>query len=1063
MDIERNLLFAAFALRGALIDLPALTTACRAWAGRHDTPLADVLVRQGAITPDDRAHLDYLVARHLERHHGDSRAGLASLATPDLRHALAATGDLAVAASVAGLPLPPPVAAADLPTRVERMVAPQPGSDGAADEPRYRRLHPHAAGGIGQVWLAYDNAIGREVALKELRPETSADPACRQRFLDEARVTGQLEHPGIVPVHELVRPADGTQPYYIMRFVKGRTLRAAIETYHASAQAGRASRVEMLGLLNAFVAVCNAVAFAHAQGVLHRDLKGQNVILGDFGEVVVLDWGLARRVKGGAESAGLETGITAAASYATLPGQVMGTPGYMAPEQAAGQIDLIDARTDVYGLGAILYEILTARPPFTTGVALDTGTDTALDLPALLRRIQSEAPTPPRQLNRRVPAPLQAICLTALARDRDDRYGSAAELAREVQRWLADEPVTAYPEPFHLRVARWGRRNRLAVTGLAVLLVCAVVGLAVTTLLVNQERDRTDRARDRAEKNYTFARDAVKKLYVQVSEEQLPNEPGLQRVRRKLLETASAFYASLAASEDDPELRSEQGKTLLALAEVLKQMGETDQALKHLDEAQEIYTGLCASQPNNLEYRHGLGRCHLKRGAVLYIRNRAEGAKEWGRARELFQTAGTSAGVRRDLAFCANNFGTFYSAKAAAARDQDERKFWFERSVAESAESERRWRELIREYPKDTQYPSELAILYQNMARLYQHQDNIQEALAVVGRSVQLFTELADRDPDNLQNRCFLGAAHGQAGMFLNQLNRLDAAEEEYHAAVNILESLAAENRAVTFYQTELANVCSNQGQFWEKRLAKSAGEEAAALRARIVNNYRKAQAIYDGLYLKHPREVKYLFRFASMYVLQGNLEYYPNLARAVPLYEKGIAALTPLADHPDHGPEARRLLSDAHWGRAVWLDALKKYEESLASWDMAVQLRTPVSVEVNSGRAHTRLKLAELLLKKNNLAGAAALAEAVAREPKLTGQVWVDTGNLFGGCGKIAAEAGQPALAAHYANRALALLRRAQEAGALQTPYAREKLQRDLRGFELLRRNAEFQRLMRG
>ena len=158
---------------------------------------------------------------------------------------------------------------------------------------RYTLTHLHAKGGMGRVWLARDGALGRQIALKELRPDQADNSIVCSRFLYEAKITAQLEHPGIVPVYEL---GEGESPYYTMRFVRGRTLNEAIRAYHKKRAAGEADSVARVELLTAFVNVCHAVAYAHSRGIIHRDLKGQNVVLGDFGEVMVLDWGLAKRV-----------------------------------------------------------------------------------------------------------------------------------------------------------------------------------------------------------------------------------------------------------------------------------------------------------------------------------------------------------------------------------------------------------------------------------------------------------------------------------------------------------------------------------------------------------------------------------------------------------------------------------------------------------------------------------------------------------------------------------------------------------------------------------------------
>ncbi len=215
--------------------------------------------------------------------------------------------------------------------------------------------------------------------------------------------------------------------------------------YHQKRQAGQAGTFELLDLLNAFVTVCNTVAYAHSRGIIHRDLKGQNVILGDFGDVVVLDWGLAKVISG-SESASFKSqeprtksqepnpkelelgswnlGFPSSGSDLTVQGQVVGTPAYMAPEQAAGHSAQLDARTDVYGLGAMLYEILTGQAPFV-------GADTE----EVLRKVREEEPAPPRQLWTDVPRALESSCLRALSKKPADRYASATELAHEVQVW----------------------------------------------------------------------------------------------------------------------------------------------------------------------------------------------------------------------------------------------------------------------------------------------------------------------------------------------------------------------------------------------------------------------------------------------------------------------------------------------------------------------------------------------------------------------------------------------------------------------------------------------------
>jgi PAS domain S-box-containing protein len=405
MDTDRNLLFGVIALQADMIDPAQFIEACLLWTGRKQQALADLLVERGWISGADRGHVDYLLERKLRKHGGDVRASLAAI--PDhVRHTLADLGDEDIQRSLAG----PPSALAT----IDHVAAPA---------ERYDRLRMHATGGIGRVWLAHDHGLGRDVALKELRPEHADHATLGARFLQEARITGQLEHPGIIPVYDLVRQGS-TSPFYTMRFVKGRTLSDAARAYHEQRRSGHDDPVALPALLNAFVTVCNTVAYAHARGVIHRDLKGGNVILGDFGEVVVLDWGLAKIVGRPEDEAPALVLDAGGDSGYTLQGQALGTPAYMAPEQAAGRLELIERRTDVYGLGAILYEILTGTPPFC-------GPSTE----EVLRMVREEAPVPPTEQWQAVPSALAAICLRALAKQPVDRPATASELAREVQGW----------------------------------------------------------------------------------------------------------------------------------------------------------------------------------------------------------------------------------------------------------------------------------------------------------------------------------------------------------------------------------------------------------------------------------------------------------------------------------------------------------------------------------------------------------------------------------------------------------------------------------------------------
>ena len=275
-------------------------------------------------------------------------------------------------------------------------------------------------------------------------------------------------------------------------------------------------------LLDAFVLVCKAVAFAHSKGVLHRDLKGANVILGEFGEVQLLDWGLAKPVT--APAGPPLAVVDAEDSDLTVTGGVVGTPAYLAPEVAAG--GRASEASDVYGLGATLYAVLTGKPP------ADGPTPQAV-----LDEVRLHAPPPPRTINPAVPAALDAIVCRAMSRDPGQRYVTADELAQDVRDWLADEPVVAHPDGPLTRAARWGRRHRTWTIAAGVLLAAGSLALAAGTAAVVQEQRRTDEQRQRAEARRAALESLLDRLLV-VAEAGLAAVPESEPAREALLTAA---------------------------------------------------------------------------------------------------------------------------------------------------------------------------------------------------------------------------------------------------------------------------------------------------------------------------------------------------------------------------------------------------------------------------------------------------------------------------------------------------------------------------------------------
>lgn len=350
------------------------------------------------------------------------------------------------------------------PADVELVEGEGPAPGPARPRGRFRILRLLDSGGTGDVFVALDGQLGREVALKQLQATFARDLRHCLRFESEARLTATLEHPGVAPVYAAARRASGV-PYYVCKLIRGETFAEAIGRFHAEhrpwRRRDRPSHVELNRLLNRFLAVCDTITYAHGRAVIHRDLKPQNVVLGDHGETVVVDWGLARAFgpfepQNGEAAA---SGLAASRDTPPLTVSAVGTPGYASPEQLAGDSHAVGPASDIFALGATLYQLITGRPPFPAGESTRS----------LTERVRAGRFPSPRSLHRRIPRALEAVVLKALATAPGDRYASARELADDVERWMADEPVSAWREPLSERARRAFVRHPALALALAAL------------------------------------------------------------------------------------------------------------------------------------------------------------------------------------------------------------------------------------------------------------------------------------------------------------------------------------------------------------------------------------------------------------------------------------------------------------------------------------------------------------------------------------------------------------------------------------------------------------------
>ena len=555
-DTPRDLLFGLLALQTGMITRDRLLAAFIAWRAVPGQRLADLLVEQGAIDAGGHDLLLALARRQLQAHGGDPVISLSALdVNASTRESLARAGGPDVESTLAH------VGSGSAKNGQADHTATYAVGSASGDGQRFRILRPHACGGLGTVYVALDTELHREVALKQILDDHADDPVSRQRFLVEAEITGGLEHPGIVPVYGL-GTYDGGRPYYAMRFIRGDSLKDAIARFHVdeSLKTDTGSRsLKLRNLLRRFTDVCNAIEYAHSRGVLHRDIKPGNVIVGKHGETLVIDWGLAKPLGHAEPSADPGERMlmppSASGSAETLPGSALGTPAYMSPEQAAGDLDRLGSRSDVYSLGGTLYCLLTGKAPFEGEVV------------EVLRRVQRGDFPRPRQLDPGIDRALEAVCLKAMATRPEDRYPSCRALAEDVERWMADEPVTAYDDPPVVRVGRWARTHRVTVTASSVLMAILLPGLLISNSLLQTHKNR-------AEQNFRETRTVIRR-FVDLAERTRDDSPA-KDLRNAVMLTAGNYYEQfLRQRSSDPSLMAELAWSHYKLAEIkLRQVME---------------------------------------------------------------------------------------------------------------------------------------------------------------------------------------------------------------------------------------------------------------------------------------------------------------------------------------------------------------------------------------------------------------------------------------------------------------------------------------------------------
>lgn len=779
----------------------------------------------------------------------------------------------------------------------------------------YEIIREVGRGGMGVVYEARQLSLNRLVALKVLPFAAMLDERQIARFRTEAQAAAQLHHPNIVPVHA-VGQERGVH-YFAMQFIAGQSLEHAIDELRgyamptdptisysrASAAVKVAERERDTAIDSAFstrvsthsrtychsvarlmLQAADAVDHAHQLGVIHRDVKPSNLLLDRSGKLWITDFGLARIQS--------DSGVT-------ISGDIVGTIRYMSPEQAAGNSALVDARTDVYALGATLYELLTLRPAH-----VGNGRE------EILRQIEAIEPASPRSLNPAVPFDLETITLRALAKARDERYPTARALAEDLRRFLNGEPTEARrPTPID-RAAKWALRHRKIVALAATFLVVLTCVSATSALMIAQGEQRTKDAlaaseanRRRAEEHYQQARQVVDRFGGIANE--LSRLPGAEPLRRTLLNDTLEYYRQFVArAAGDEKLAAEMAGAYHKAAVIAEAIGDRQDALEFCDRSLRLFAELTAKSPDDETLQARQANAYNSLGLLLGATGKSQKALEaYARAIQLQQSIADrrpgAAQPEQSLAETYSNLGLLQGqlGDKNAAR----------KSLAAAI---RLFKQLLEEEPRDVDLRHTLAIGYNNLS-FVDRGDDWNDSETSCRSAIALLDELVAENSSRLAFRSDLALCQNNLGSILGHREDWEAACESYRKAIELQRQLTRQAGAVVLYRRDLAVSLNNLAQ----------AQQALGNLDAAIKSFAAAEEIALQLADDYPHEITF-HSFAGV-VLNNRasaLETSGKAAEAIAVYEAAIEHQRSAFDEAPQVIEYREFLSKHffNYGRAL-------------------------------------------------------------------------------------------------------------------------------------------------
>ena len=831
-----------------------------------------------AQNPDRQARLERVLADYLhsvEKGQPLDRSALIA-AHPDLADDLQSffrNHD-----SIGRLAVPLNAAAAEAPT-ITGMLDPEPAQSGMTVRyfGDYELLDEIARGGMGVVYKARQVNLNRVVALKMILAGQLANDSDVKRFYAEAEAAAKLDHPGIVPIFEIGQH-DG-QHYFSMAFVEGESLaKKVIDGPMPPRDAAEMVRK-----------VADAVEYAHQKGIIHRDLKPANVLLDGHGQPKVTDFGLAKQTQG-------DSGLTGT-------GQILGTPSYMPPEQASGKLDEVGPPSDVYALGAILYCLLTGRPPFQAASPLDT-----------LKQVLEQEPVAPRQLNPHVPLDLETIALKCLEKEPARRYAKGVDLADELGRFLRGEPILARPVGPVERTWHWCKRNR-ALAGLtAATALSLIVGIIGSSYFAIKERDRAvseSIAKQDALTQKGIADENARRADEKANEAQANALEARANAENEAKQRAIAELRERESQEAKERAEAARREATTAQANAMSALrGTTDDAIEqligsrpvlgpseraYLERSLRRWQGLAAEQGDSEQSRairaEGTFRVAALRGK---LGDREASISGYGQAILQFAELATDfpqvpqyrwylAGSHSDTAIQLKEIGDL-----AKSREHFENALQAEKQLAA-------------EFPAAVNYRNDLAGIHFNLANLLRILGDRPAALAHLQSALELGEALVAELPGVARYRLFLAGNYNALATVLHELGRRSESGVQFERALTVAQKLDADFPAVPNYRSELALIHNNFGH-----LLHVSGNDPRAL-----SQYARALAIGEKLVAEFPGVPTYRQDCAAAHTNLGILLVgRGEPAEAAEQYRKALALIAKLAADAPGVPAYRRELA---------------------------------------------------------------------------------------------------------------------------------------------------------